>query len=414
MRLTFKYFPKLNREQVAIIEELSFHTTKLYNIANYHCVQNGYKPYVDLEKSLKSNWHQAFLHSHTYQHCLMILDQDWKSYFSASRDFQQNPDKYTGQPRQPGYKGRDKKNQVVFTKCAIRIHDRTLKLSLAQAIQQTFHVKSLNLTLPPWVLKHVNLASVQQARWFWDRSRSQWCLIIIYRKGAEVIPESFTNVMSIDLGLDNLGAITFKDSLAQYLINGRPLKSKNAWYNQEIARLTSIRMKETGSSNFKRTKRIKALNRKRRQYLQDAQHKASRWIVNLAVKQKCSTIDIGDIKGIKQRNPIKGFVQIPIQKLVDMIRYKAELLGIEVALVQEHYTSGVSAYDLEPLDKRHYNTNRRIRRGLFRTNDGYLVSSDVNGSLNILRRHDKHVVPILISELRDNGCLNHPARVRIA
>jgi len=230
----------------------------------------------------------------------------------------------------------------------------------------------------------------------------------------QTIPESFTNVISIDLGLDNLCAITFSDSLAQFLINGKPLKSKNAWYNQEIARFTSVRMKETGSSRFKRTKRIQNLNRKRRQYFHDSLHKASRWIVNLALEQKCSTLVIGDIKGIKQGNPIKGFVQIPIQMLVDLIRYKAELVGIEVVLVQEHYTSGVSAYDLEPLDKRHYNANRRIRRGLFRTNDGHLVSSDVNGSLNILRRYDKNVVPILISELRDNGCLNHPARARIA
>jgi len=32
--------------------------------------------------------------------------------------------------------------------------------------------------------------------------------------------------MSIDPGLDNLAAITFKDNDKNYLINGKPLKSK--------------------------------------------------------------------------------------------------------------------------------------------------------------------------------------------
>ncbi|MDQ0166969.1 hypothetical protein J2S11_002886 [Bacillus horti] len=35
MRLVAKYYPKLDDQQRSIIEELSFHTTKLYNIANY-------------------------------------------------------------------------------------------------------------------------------------------------------------------------------------------------------------------------------------------------------------------------------------------------------------------------------------------------------------------------------------------
>jgi hypothetical protein len=35
MKLVIKYHPKLDAKQSAIIEELSFHTTKIYNIANY-------------------------------------------------------------------------------------------------------------------------------------------------------------------------------------------------------------------------------------------------------------------------------------------------------------------------------------------------------------------------------------------
>lgn len=229
------------------------------------------------------------------------------------------------------------------------------------------------------------------------------------------LTKNFHNIMAIDLGLDNLCAITFKDSKEQFLINGRPLKSKNAYYNKEIARLTSVAMKQTGSSKFKRTKRILNLQKKRNNYIKDYLHKVSRLVINLALKHKCHTIVIGDIKGIKQGSSIKGFVQIPIQRLVEQIKYKAQLVGINVKLLKEDYTSGGSAYDLEPITKQYYNKNRRVKRGLFKTNQGYLVNSDVNGSLNILRKYVKdNVVPIPILRWRNNGILDMPVRVRVA
>jgi len=229
------------------------------------------------------------------------------------------------------------------------------------------------------------------------------------------IDDSFENVMAIDLGLDNLCGISFKDSPEQILINGRVLKSRNSYFNKEIAELSRIRMKQTGSKNFKRTKRLSVLQKQRNDYIHDALHKVSRKVVCLALQHKCKTIVIGDISGIKQNSFIKSFVQIPLQKLVKLIEYKAKLVGIQVVKVNEAYTSGVSAYDLEPLTRKFYNKKRRVKRGLFKTNEGYFVSSDINGSLNILRKYLKdNVVPMPIQRLRDNGCLDHPVRIQAA
>ena len=207
--------------------------------------------------------------------------------------------------------------------------------------------------------------ALQQVKIIWDNSKKCWYLIIIYKVEEQSLTKNFHNIMAIDLGLDNLCAITFKDSKEQFLINGKPLKSKNSYYNKKIARLTSVAMKQTGSSKFKRTKRILNLQKKRNNYIKDYLHKVSRLVINLALKHKCHTIVIGDIKGIKQGSSIKGFVQIPIQRLVEQIKYKAKLVGVEVKLQKEYYTSGVSAYDLEPITKQYYNKNRRIKRGLF-------------------------------------------------
>lgn len=201
---------------------------------------------------------------------------------------------------------------MIFTNFAIRTHDTTLKLSLSKLMKEKFAVKSLNLTLPKKVLEQVDFHALQQIKCIWDIRRKQWYLVIIYKKEVKTLSPDFKNIMSIDLGFNNICAVTFKFSNKQYLINGKPLKSKNAYYNKEISRLTGIHMKSNGNQYFKRTNKINTLNIKRDIYMHNVLHQISRIIVNDAMKHMCSTILIGDLKGIKQYSKIKGFVQIPI------------------------------------------------------------------------------------------------------
>src|SRR5690554_5306425 len=83
---------------------------------------------------------------------------------------------------------------------------------------------------------------------------------------------------AVDLGLNNLAALTFKDNSDDYIINGRPIKSKNSYYNKEITKLQAIRMKQTGSRKFRDTLKIKNLRIKRRNYIVNYLHQASRKI----------------------------------------------------------------------------------------------------------------------------------------
>jgi putative transposase len=412
MKLTLKYKPKLDDKQVEIIEELSFHTTKLYNTANYECRENAFQTYPAMEKSLKSNWHRAYLHSHTYQQCLKMLEQNWKSYFKAAADYQKRPGKYYGKPQPPKYKNtNDRKNEVIFTAYAIRKKNE-IRLSLSKPMQDKFQVNSLKVEVSD-KLPLPEQVNIQQIRLQWDPVQQQWTFLMLYQvKAAE--PSKDTNIMSIDLGLDNLAAITFSHDKATYLICGRSLKSKNSYYHQRISYFQSIRMKQTGNERFRNTNRIRRLQKKRQDIVHNTLHQASRAILNLAKKHQVGTIVIGDLKGIKQESSLKSFVQIPIGRLVELITYKAELDGRIVIRQKESYTSGVSAFDLEEINKENYNKTRRIKRGLFQSESGLLVNADVNGSLNILRKQMKECIPYLIQKVRDNGCVNHPQRIRVA
>lgn len=233
MKLTFKYHPKLTKEQIAIIEELSFHTTKLYNIANYECREKEYKSYRTLEKEMKSNWHREYLHSHNYQQCLKMLEQNWKSYFKAIQDYQENPSKYQGKPQPPRYKNTEKrKNEVIFTNYAIRHKGNEIWLSLSKVMQEKFQVNSLKVG----VIKKLPLpeqAEIQQIRIQYDRVQKRWGFLIIYQV-AEISVSRDTNIMAIDLGLDNLATVTFSHHQDTYILCGRTLKSKNSYYNRKI------------------------------------------------------------------------------------------------------------------------------------------------------------------------------------
>ena len=416
MKLTFLYYPRLDSIQHDIIEELSFHTSKLYNTANYECRENGFKKYTELEKMFKSNWHADYLHSHTYQHCLRILEQNWNSYAALISDYKRCPEKYAARPGPPGYKHiKTNKNEIVFTNLAVRYRNGVLLLSLSKAMQEKFKVKSLNFEVSKKLQGLVNWESIQQIRIKWDRSKKRWVLLIIYRCAAADCNEDYSNVMAVDIGLNNLAAITLKDNNAAYIISGSEAKSVNSHTNKKISLLASARMKQVGNKHFKRTKRINNLQNYRNSYMHDYMHKASSIIVDIAKTYKVGTIVVGDLTGIKKGNRNKSFVQVPVWKIYELVKYKAEQAGIKVVKQKENYTSGVSSLDLEPVTKKYYDGSRRVHRGLFVSNKGLKINADINGSLNIMRKYLKDkCIPKPIVSARDKGYVTAPVRIRVA
>ena len=237
---------------------------------------------------------------------------------------------------------------------------------------------------------------------------------IIFTKYAIRI-EGNTNIMSIDLGLNNIVGCTNKDNSNSILISGKEAKSKNKYINEKIRKLQQIEMKmRKTSKKYKNTKQIKKLYEYRKNYMNTYMHKVSKIVIEYAKVNKCGVIVIGDLKDIKQRmNYNKNFVQIPLYKLVQKIEYKAKLEGIKVEKISEKYTSGVSALDREDIIKENYNKRRRISRGIFVTNRGIKINADINGSLNILRKYIKKSSPNQEIAM-DNGREQRPLKKRVA
>ena len=86
----------------------------------------------------------------------------------------------------------------------------------------------------------------------------------------------------------------------------------------------------------------------------------------------------------------QNFVNIPFNRLIHMIRYKAEEYGIQVIVREERYTSRQSALDFDQLpnygDKNANlvpSSGKRIG-GLFIRSNGQKINADVNGWLCLI------------------------------
>ena len=209
---------------------------------------------------------------------------------------------------------------------------------------------------------------------------------LIYEK-KEALAAETKNVMGIDLGVDNLITAAWNSNQPPLVLNGRPLKSMNQYYNKRKARL----QEEAKSANgLDMTRRMERLTKKRNRKVKDYLHKASRKIVQLAEAANTGLIVIGANKGWKQKVNLgnrtnQNFVAIPYKMLIDMIRYKAALKGIEVKVVEEGYTSGTSYLDGEFPEAASYDRKRRIKRGLFKSNSGTCINADVNAAYQMMK-----------------------------
>ena len=189
---------------------------------------------------------------------------------------------------------------------------------------------------------------------------------------------------AIDLGLNNLATVAFNEGSKPLIVNGRPLKSINQYYNKKKAQYQS-RLK----GNKRTSKRICTLTNKRNNKVTDYLHKVSRLLVNQLVSKNIGTLVIGKNSNMKQDINIgkvnnQNFVQLPIMRFADLMKYKCELEGIKVLFNEESYTSKCSFLDGEPICKHDKYMGKRVKRGLFVSRNGIKINADVNGAYNIM------------------------------
>lgn len=405
MRLLYKF----NIGQNENISSLCKISNNLYNQALYifrETLSNEDKwlSYFELDtimkntKNLDGNINYKLLKAQCSQQVLRILDKNIKGYYKSVQDYKKHPNKYKGKPGLPSYRKRGSGFNMYYTNQNCKIKDGKIVLSKELSIDIPQYEKYSDLIKN---FKHVRIKPLACG----------YKIEIIYEvKDAEVSKGREEKIPSIDLGIDNLATIVSEDFTI--IFSGKFVKSHNQLFNKTLAKLNSIKdlQKIKGT-----TRRIKKLYYDREQYIEDVFHKISRKIVNLLIDSKITKLIVGYNKGWKQnvnmgKKNNQKFTQIPFARLVSYLEYKCELVGIEIVIHEESYTSKCDSLAFEKIGKHENYLGRRRKRGLFQSSVGKLINADVNGALNIMRK----VVGDSCESIRriiDRGLLFNPVRI---
>ena len=418
--LTKTYYIDKTNSYYALLDSFCFKSKNLYNNALFHikqyyflqrnieenkstdnlkvsdtvkeCMKNKGN-YIDYNKldyickkeegSLKEDY-KAMPISSSAQGTLKQLHNNWVSYFKALKAYKKRKGKFTGMPKPPKYLGKRDRNTIYLTNQNCKIKEGKIVFP-----------KSFN-----WFTLDTDLDNLKQVR---IMLRNE---LIVIEVCYEVIEKDKKldnkRYLSIDIGVDNLAAITNNFDGRQWLISGKPLKSENQYYNKINAELKS-KAKKCNNKNI--TERIRKITRNRNNFMKTYMHKASKKLLEIALSCDVSKVIIGHNKGWKQGTNMgkrcnQNFVGIPFNQFIAYIKYKCEIEGIEVIEVNESYTSGTSYIDREKPIKSNYNKSRRIKRGLFKSDKGRVLNADINGSYQINKKYTKEDYYVEPKELK--------------
>ena len=378
----------LDKSQFKRLKELTHHAKNLYNQTLWTLKEafeatGLYFSYPKMDKAMKQvenlegSVNYRLLKAKVSQQTLRQLDKNFKSFFRCHQDFQENPGKYKGQPKPPRFKHKQYDN-LIFDYQAFSVKDGVVILE-----------KGLSFSLPKKLIgktiKQVEI--VPKYRHF---------EAILVFEDDEIVDTVLPNdkVMAIDLGLNNLATCVTNGVQKPFIIDGRQLKSINHHYNKRYWKFQS-HLKKT--RNRKWSNRLQRLTDKRNARIADYLHKATHQITDICVQKEISKVVVGDVtKSLNQINLGKktnqNFVNLSLGQFIDKLRYKLELHGITLEVINESYTSKASFVDDDVLPKKyepnktHTFSGKRVKRGLYRSQNGTVVNADANGAYNILKK----------------------------
>lgn len=331
MRLVEKHVINKNNVLFKEIDSIAFLSKNLYNKANF-IIREDYIPklkqrqqgiktqlkwirYNKLQKQLQDNRDIDYyaLPTKVSQHVLRQLDDCWESYHAAARDYKKNPKKYKGEPQIPKYKKKlTGRNVVIYTNQAIsmvKLIHGIIKLSKTD----------IKINTKQRIIKQVRIVP----------KNGYYIIEVIYEKEVKNLNLDKNKIAGIDIGIINLATVTSNQNGVQpLLINGRPLMSMNQYFNKKLSKLKSF-------VSDKSSNRIVKLCNKRQFKIDNYIHNASKAIVDHLINNDIGTLVIGKNKFWKHKVKMDNksnqkFVSIPHTKFIQMIKYKCELVSIDV------------------------------------------------------------------------------------
>lgn len=387
-----KHRIKRNNKFYEIIDGLCFKSKNMYNYGNYIVRQEFINTSKEKEAGLRKNaiwikYNELFhmvkesepykeLGSNIGQATLRKLNANWKGFFESIKDYKKYPNKYKSRPKIPKYLDKNERFECGLDNNKFKIKNGFI----------FFCYKPLKIMNDVFRTKIPEDAKLIQIRFV--PKLDEYIMEVVYQVDIPKLKESNERIASIDLGVNNLMTVTTNFGFKPFVVNGRPLKSINQYYNKELANMKSkLKVRNDKASS----KEIRRFTTKRNNKVDDYIHKATRTVIDFCKENEVDTLVCGYNENWKQEINIgeqnnQNFVSIPHSKIVWQLMYKCQNDGISFIKVEESYTSKTSFLDNEEPIKENADGSRRKHRGLFVTKKGEKINADVNGSYQIMKK----------------------------
>lgn len=386
MRVIHSHVKKLSCKEYQHLLNYSHYSNNLYNFALYtaneYFKETGkYIGRFNLDKAVSDNENYKLLPSQCSQQIIKLIDQNFRSFMAMLK--KKNKGQYSADVRTPRYKKKGSMYAVYFTNQQFVIKDKEIRLAVSRSY------KSLNGISKIHIPFNKKIDGKPQQLVIKPINNGQYLKIsIIYKENKkEQVQTISTNKISIDFGVNNFATV-YSTVTRPFILNGKPLKSFNGYYNKLKAKHKST-LKTNNNKHW--SNRLQFFETKRSNYIHNYFHQYSRYIVNYCIKNQISEVILGYNKEWKQNINIgkvnnQKFNSIPYHKFKEMLRYKLEEVGIKLTINEESYTSKCSALDKEKVGKHSNYVGKRVKRGLFKSSKGMLLNADINGAINIMRK----------------------------
>jgi len=263
MRTIKQNIRNLTKEQFKMLRTYTINSNCLYNCALYvvnehYKETNKYIGLKDLDKIMQANKHYKAIPSFNAQQIIRLVDQNFRSFFALLRKNLNG--QYSGKVRSPKFRKRGADFNLIFDNTRVYIKNNVLKLYKNLKLKFTHDIKNIKQA----IIKYKG---------------NKFVLYITYQETLEPLKEDNGKYLSIDLGLNNF-ASCFSNVGHSFIVNGKPIKAYNQFYNKSKAKIQS-ELKLRNKKNW--SKKLTMITYKRERWIDNYLNQAVAFIVKEAL-----------------------------------------------------------------------------------------------------------------------------------
>lgn len=242
-------------------------------------------------------------------------------------------------------------------------------------------------------LKNISELNINEIRV--KNKNNKWLCDIVINNKNKYKDEKLvkTKVLSIDLGLKNLG--TGVDNKGNVIILKNKSKKINQYFSKQIDKVKSkLSKKEKGSKNYEKLNQLKKkLYSKKNSQIKQTLHIQSKKLTNMNYK----TIVVGELtikslmntEGVnKNKKTIrKSFNESNINMFLQFLSYKLQHTQCDLIKINERHTT-----QLNSLTGKMFKEKIELKDRIVKLSDNVKIDRDLNSAINIMKRYyDNHL-----------------------